>query len=60
MNQFVKLLKDESGATAIEYALIAALISIAAIIAMRFLGTEITETFNFIGNELNNANNAGS
>lgn len=39
------LLKDETGATAIEYGLIAALISVAAIGAMTTLGTQLSSTF---------------
>lgn len=40
-----KLRRDEKGATAIEYGLIAALIAVAAITAMGTLGTELTGTF---------------
>ena len=40
-----KLMRDEKGATAIEYGLIAALIAVAAITAMRGLGTQLNETF---------------
>jgi pilus assembly protein Flp/PilA len=40
-----KLMRDENGATAIEYGLIAALIAVAAITAMQGLGTQLTETF---------------
>jgi pilus assembly protein Flp/PilA len=45
MSNFKKLMKDESGATAIEYGLIAALISIAALAAMSSLGTHLSSTF---------------
>ncbi|MCS6781180.1 MAG: Flp family type IVb pilin [Geminicoccaceae bacterium] len=38
-------LKDEQGATAIEYGLIAALISVAIIAVLSTLGTSLTETF---------------
>ena len=41
-----KLLREESGATAIEYGLIAALIAVAAIAAMQGLGGQLTATFN--------------
>ena len=41
-----KLLRDEAGATAIEYGLIAALIAVAAISAMQGLGSQLTDTFN--------------
>ncbi|WP_206240813.1 Flp family type IVb pilin [Novosphingobium terrae] len=41
-----KLLRDEAGATAIEYGLIAALIAVAAITAMGSLGNQLKATFN--------------
>jgi len=40
-----KLLRDEAGATAIEYGLIAALIAVAAITAMTSLGGQLSTTF---------------
>ena len=40
-----KLLRDEAGATAIEYGLIAALIAVAAISAMQGLGSQLKTTF---------------
>lgn len=40
-----RFLKDETGATAIEYGLIAALIAVAAIAAMQGLGTQLNKTF---------------
>jgi pilus assembly protein Flp/PilA len=44
--QFIrKMLKNEKGATAIEYGLIAALIAVAAIGAMSALGTNLKQTF---------------
>ena len=46
------LLCDESGATAIEYGLIAALIAVAAIAAMQLVGTSLTSTFNNIASQL--------
>ena len=45
MRIFRKLAKDNAGATAIEYGLIAALIAVAAISAMQGLGTQLKETF---------------
>ncbi len=51
-------LQDESGATAIEYGLIAALISVAAIAAMGAMGDALQVLFNTVAGELNNA--AGS
>lgn len=51
--QFIrKMLKNEKGATAIEYGLIAALIAVAAIGAMTSLGTKLGGTFNNVSNEL--------
>lgn len=41
-----KLIRDEAGATAIEYGLIAALIAVAAIAAMQGLGSQLQTTFN--------------
>jgi len=44
--QFIrKMIKDNKGATAIEYGLIAALIAVAAITAMQGLGGQLNETF---------------
>lgn len=45
-------LRDESGATAIEYGLIAALISVAIISAASRLGTNIARTFNNVANNM--------
>ncbi|MFO1241724.1 MAG: Flp family type IVb pilin [Rickettsiales bacterium] len=53
MNTFKQFLGDESGATAIEYGLIAALISIAAVLVLRGVGTSINKTFSTINTELN-------
>jgi len=47
-----KFLKDESGATAIEYGLIAALISVAIIAAATTLGSNIAGTFNNIADDV--------
>jgi pilus assembly protein Flp/PilA len=46
MKFFKNLLRDEAGATAIEYGLIAALIAVAAIAAMQGLGEQLSTTFN--------------
>ena len=45
-------IKNESGATAIEYGLIAALVSVAAIVAMTTLGTELSSTFTDVSAKL--------
>jgi len=50
-----KLLRDEQGATAIEYGLIAALIAVAAIAAMQSLGSELSSTFNTVSSTMANA-----
>ena len=42
MGRFIAFLKDEEGATAIEYGLLAALISIAAIAAMTSVGSNLS------------------
>lgn len=53
---FARFLKDESGATAIEYGLIAALISVALIAGATALGNQIGTTFNTLNTKLDNAN----
>jgi len=59
MKFFQNLLRDEAGATAIEYGLIAALIAVAAITAMQGLGQQLSTTFAGVATCLSNAN-AGS
>ena len=44
----VNLLTDQSGATAIEYGLIAALIAVAAVVVMGTVGTNLSSTFNTV------------
>lgn len=46
------LVRDESGATAIEYGLIAALIAVAAIAAFQLVGTNLSSIFNTVATEL--------
>lgn len=53
--KFQQLLKDESGATAIEYGLIAALVSVAAVAALGNLGQSLSTMFTSISTTLNNA-----
>jgi len=53
---FARFLKDESGATAIEYGLIAALISVALIGGASALGDSLDDTFNNLSTELDNNN----
>ena len=52
MGRFTAFLKDESGATAIEYGLLAALISIAALAAMSTVGTKVSTAFSKVGSAL--------
>ena len=53
MTKFLNnLFKNDEGATAIEYGLIAALIAIAAIAAMTNIGKQLGTTFNNVSNEL--------
>jgi pilus assembly protein Flp/PilA len=53
MTTVLKLLKDEDGATAIEYGLIAALIAVAAITALTSIGTNLNKTFTNASDNLN-------
>lgn len=48
----LRLIKNTKGATAIEYGLIAALISIAGIAAMQGIGNKLNTTFNNVSNSL--------
>ena len=54
MAKFMKLLKNDEGATAIEYGLIAALIAVAAIGAMQGIGNKLNSTFNNVSNTSTN------
>ena len=51
-NFFRKLIKNDKGATAIEYGLIAALIAVAAIGAMSAIGTKLSSSFNNVSTKL--------
>ncbi len=52
MIKFLKLIKNDKGATAIEYGLIAALIAVAAIGAMTSIGTSLSSTFTNVSTAL--------
>ncbi|HEY7230402.1 MAG TPA: Flp family type IVb pilin [Pseudolabrys sp.] len=54
MSKFVAFLKDESGATAIEYGLIATGIAIVIIAAVNSVGSSLSSTFDNIKDKLNN------
>ena len=49
---FARFAKDQSGATAIEYGLIAALVSIAIITALTTLGSKLSSNFNNVSGQL--------
>jgi pilus assembly protein Flp/PilA len=53
MTNFRKFLKNNKGATAIEYGLIAALIAVAAVTAMSQLGTKVSQTFTNVRTSMN-------
>jgi len=58
---FIKIfLKDESGATMIEYGLVAALVSVAAIVALQLLGAQLQIIFNTVSSYLASASSGGS
>jgi pilus assembly protein Flp/PilA len=52
MNMISRFVRDESGATAIEYGLIAALIAVVIITALTTIGTKLTATFNSVSGSL--------
>jgi len=56
MNMFKRFLKDESGATAIEYGLIAALLAVAIIATLDLIGDELDTTFGKVESKLKEAN----
>ncbi len=56
MKFFKTLLRNEEGATAIEYGLIAALIAVAAITAMQGLGNELNTTFGTVSTKMGESN----
>ena len=55
MRALSRLMRDDSGATAIEYGLIAALISVVIITAVTLVGTNLTGTFTKVATALGNA-----
>ena len=55
MQSVRRFVRDESGATAIEYGLIAAGISVAIIAVVNTLGGQLKNTFSFVSTQLGNA-----
>lgn len=58
MTFFKSLVRDEQGATAIEYGLIAALIAVAAITAMTNLGSTLSGTFSNVNTKMSKGTTA--
>lgn len=58
-NTIRSFVRDESGATAIEYGLIAALVSVAAITALQAMGSSLDQMFTKISSTLDDAVNSG-
>ncbi len=54
-----RFVKDDGGATAIEYGLICALVSVAAIAALAAMGQSLESLFNLVSSALTSAVNAG-
>lgn len=52
LSTIVKVLRNEDGATAIEYGLIAALIAVAAVTVMGTVGTNLKSTFSTVASNL--------
>ena len=52
MTRVQTFLSDESGVTAIEYALIASLIAVFIIVAVQLVGTQVSTVFNEVGSKL--------
>jgi pilus assembly protein Flp/PilA len=52
MTMFSRFMKDESGATAIEYGLIAAIVGVGIILGLQSVRTELQTTLNKVSSEL--------
>ncbi len=57
MTMFSRFMKDESGATAIEYGLIAAIVGVGIILGLQNVRTELQNTLGKVQTELKGANN---
>lgn len=60
MNLFQRFMTDQSGAAAIEYGLIAVLISVAIIPALGVVGIQLSDTFTKIASALHTGSTGGS
>ena len=54
MTSFIRFLRNDSGATAIEYGLIAALISVAIVTVLGTVGTNLNATFTSLASKIKN------
>jgi pilus assembly protein Flp/PilA len=52
IKKLIKFIKDEDGVTAVEYAIMAALIALVVMVGASFLGTQTNITFSTVGNAL--------
>ncbi len=59
ITKFIRFAKDDSGATAIEYGLIAALVSVAAIGALTAMGNSLSTMFDTVSTALSTAVSGG-
>ena len=59
LSKMASLFRDESGATAIEYGLIAALVSVAGIVALQAMGVSIGSLFTTVSTTLSSAAGGG-
>ena len=59
-NLFTRFIEDESGATAIEYGLIAALIAVGMLVGAEAVGTKVNNKFTDIGAKLDSASVDGA
>ena len=55
MRKIINFLMDEEGATAVEYALMVALIAVVIIIAVTFLGKSVSNVFDDVGAQIDTA-----
>ena len=53
MTTISNFVRNDSGATAIEYALITSLVAVVIIVAVQTVGTKVSHVFNEVGNALN-------